>query len=71
MYNNLSNTIRYNHNTWLIQQHVYVQAPLATPPPAHIIHNHIIEPPNKLKHKEVVLYKTESCRNWTELGHCR
>ncbi|KAI8087185.1 WD40-repeat-containing domain protein [Thamnidium elegans] len=27
--------------------------------------------PENLKHKEVVLYKTESCRNWTELGHCR
>lgn len=33
--------------------------------------NNTADPPNKLKHKEVVLYKTESCRNWTELGHCR
>lgn len=35
------------------------------------MNNDTNDPPNKLKHKDVVLYKTESCRNWTELGHCR
>ncbi|KAI7866602.1 hypothetical protein BDF14DRAFT_1810504 [Spinellus fusiger] len=29
------------------------------------------EKPLKNKDKEATLYKTEYCRNWTELGHCR
>lgn len=49
-----------NNNAWIVQQHFYIQQ------------QPIMEPiNNKLKHKEVILYKTESCRNWTELGHCR
>ncbi|CEG65794.1 hypothetical protein RMATCC62417_02501 [Rhizopus microsporus] len=27
--------------------------------------------PFKSKQKEITLYKTEFCRNWIELGHCR
>lgn len=27
--------------------------------------------PSKKKIKEIVLYKTEYCRNWSELGYCR
>jgi hypothetical protein len=74
MYNNASNTVHYNPSTWVIQQHLYVpQQQFNQHQHQQIIspHSNITEPPTKLKHKEVVLYKTESCRNWTELGHCR
>lgn len=69
MYNN-SNNIHCNPTAWVIQQHLYVPQQQYNQH-QQIILAHISESSSKLKHKEVVLYKTESCRNWNELGHCR
>ncbi|CAO0795623.1 unnamed protein product [Mucor circinelloides] len=62
-------TLQYHHqNAWLIQQQQFYSF-------QH--YDHPQQQPqlplesSSLKHKEVVLYKTEFCRNWTELGHCR
>lgn len=55
-----------NNSTWLNRQHFYAQ-----PQQYQYTHNSATDPATRLKHKEVELYKTESCRNWTELGHCR
>lgn len=59
-------TLQYHHsNAWLIQQQRFYNF-------QHYDHQPQLPLESvKLKHKEVVLYKTESCRNWTELGHCR
>ncbi|CEP07735.1 hypothetical protein [Parasitella parasitica] len=61
--------VQYHHpNAWLIQQQQFYSF-------QHYNHQH--QQPRSpldslnLKHKEVLLYKTESCRNWAELGHCR
>ncbi|CAO3639014.1 unnamed protein product [Mucor hiemalis] len=55
-----------NSNVWLDRQHYHLQ-----PQHHQYIHSNSIDSATRLKHKEVELYKTESCRNWTELGHCR
>ncbi|KAF1801543.1 hypothetical protein FB192DRAFT_1248677, partial [Mucor lusitanicus] len=27
--------------------------------------------PSEITYKDIILYKTECCRNWEEKGHCR
>lgn len=55
-----------NNTTWLNRQCFYAQ-----PQQFQFTHISAVDPATRLKHKEVELYKTEACRNWTELGHCR
>lgn len=64
------NNVSYDAAAWLIQQQqraTFTTTDQTTTSTVTTTNNNN----TKLKHKEVVLYKTESCRNWTELGHCR